>query len=560
MSVPIEKLSREDRATIRLLQDDYDVYAEEVLEIKTKSKGIQPLKVNFVQKVLNQGFDEMLKEVGLVRYIIVKGRQQTCSTNTVGRFFHIAQFEPATDVLIMSHETKSTKGLFDKITLFNEAAQRKYPSLSFGTETENRQELEFSNKSTFKVATAGEGNTGRSLTASKFLGSEPAFWEKPEEIKAGALQTVALDPGTWVIFESTANGMNWFYHMCIDARKGIGIYRLLFIPWVWTEEYQYPAEKNFVRTREESQVAETLFNVHGWTITNDQLMWRRIKIAEIGPRMFKQEYPNTFEEAFQYSKDSFFDMDLVYKAMNTTPFETFGARVMGVDVGRDRVKNPNGKPDRTVLVRRQGQHIYSKVVYEEMSSTRLAGILCDIIDKGEIDHIFIDRAIGGATYEIMCERGYGRWITCVDFGESPIDDQYANKRAEIHCLFEEALRKGMCIVNDPEISTDISMMPYWELNSNSRKLFPEKKKLKELYGRSPDVLDAIVLTYSFPVASDIHEEREVKHTRNTRDGSALTAQRELRKYDSLANRGSNSYPGTGMAPKPGSRTPGRRFT
>lgn len=542
MSQP--QLTARQQETLRVLHDEFPVYAEECLEIKTKNEGIKKLEFNRVQKYLNDSFEDQLKRKGWVRKIIVKGRQQTCSTLITGRFFHKAQMNAGTDVYIMSHETKSTKGLFGKIDLYNETVRRDHPLLSHGTVVENRTEIEFTNKSTYSVGTAGEGNTGRSLTSRLFHGSEAAYWENADDIIAGALQTVLLGAGTEIILESTANGINWFYNKCVEARAGIGVYELIFIPWVWTDEYRLAIEPGttFLRTPEESKVADTISNVHGWVIDDEQLNWRRAKVSELGERLFKQEYPNTFEEAFQYSGQPFHDMEMVYAAMaRELDALPYGANILGVDVGRSKFINPNSKPDRTVFIWRKGPAIHNIEIHETMRGTTLAGILADKIDKGECDYIFIDRAVGEEAYDILCERGYGRWITAVDFGGESMEDQYANKRAEMACNFDDALNTGtMYIVNNPAIATDISMMPYWTLNSNSRKVFPPKDKMREKFGRSPDILDAIYLTYAFPVSAE-GTGAQTMRTVNTRNGSALAAQRQRNQAGAVANPGDGSY-------------------
>lgn len=457
---------------------------------------------------------------------------------------------PGTDVYIMSHEAKSTKKLFEKILLYNETMQKEYPLLAFGTEIENRTELEFTNKSTYSIGTAGEANTGRSQTIKLFHGSEPAFWDNADEIKAGALQTVALAEGTEIILETTVNGLNWFYKMANASRAGSGVYELIFIPWIWTEEYalgitaeDYP--EGFELTEEEIRICEVMKNVYGDKVTKEQLNWRRAKVVELGDVKFRQEYPNTYEEAFQSSGQSFYDMSFVYRAMNNNFVDTLGARIIGVDVGRNKVINPDGEPDRTVLAYRKGRSIYDMKTYKEMTATNLAGILADEIDHDNCDHIFIDRACGEGAYDILCDRGYGKWITLVDFGESPMSDAYANKRAEMACLFDEWLRTpgDISIVKRDDISADISMMPYWKQNAHSRKVFPSKDKMRDEFGRSPDILDAIMLTFAYPVSGEVAP-RTPQHTANTRNGSSLYAQQQLR---GLSNRGGNGY------------NPGRRY-
>jgi hypothetical protein len=60
-----------------------------------------------------------------------------------------------------------------------------------------------------------------------------------------------------------------------NAEAGIGDYQAIFVPWFWDEGYVRDAT-GFVPTDEEMEYRET----HG--LTNEQLAWRRNKIAELG--------------------------------------------------------------------------------------------------------------------------------------------------------------------------------------------------------------------------------------------------------------------------------------
>ncbi len=68
------------------LKDDFEYYALNCLKIRTKDKGIQPLKINQAQRYIHAQIEKQRKETGKVRAIILKGRQQGASTYIEGRF------------------------------------------------------------------------------------------------------------------------------------------------------------------------------------------------------------------------------------------------------------------------------------------------------------------------------------------------------------------------------------------------------------------------------------------------------------------------------------------
>lgn len=532
------ELSPRQLKTLTLLKNELPVYSEQCLRTKVKgesSTGVVPVKFNRVQRHLHERCEAQKKKHGWVRIALVKGRQQTCSTYVASRYFHAAQMYPGTNVYILSHESKSTDALFDKVEVFNSELIKSLPFLAHGIVTENRSAMEFTNRSSYGVGTAGAENTGRGLTINRFHGSECAFWQNVQNIRTGALQTVALVPGTEVILESTCNGINWWYTFCMEALNGEGVYELVFIPWYWTDEYRLEPSEGFFRTQDEIELCNRVANYTDgtdWILDDAQLMWRRAKIVELESlAMFKQEYPCDLQEAFQASGEPYFESDLVQAALaNELPDDTVGALILGVDPGR--------KGDRTIFTERGGRVIEKVTDYgSSMDSERLAGLISERIDQG-VDHCFLDVAMGYGALDILRARGYGQFVTPVDFGQSPIDEKYANKRAEMACLFNKWLLDAPVSIRTSgrsqqehrkqaqQIAADIAMMPQPKPTSNSRILFPSKEEMRKQFKRSPDILDSIMLTFAFPVKGKGFA-MHTTQTQNTQRGSSLTARRRV---------------------------------
>ena len=87
--------------------------------------------------------------------------------------------------------------------------------------------------------------------------------------------------------------------------RGENEYIPIFLPWFITQEYRRPAPEGFEKTLEEEELVEK------YELDDDQLYWRRLKIAESGENKFKQEYPATPEEAFRVSGNSVFDQECI---------------------------------------------------------------------------------------------------------------------------------------------------------------------------------------------------------------------------------------------------------
>jgi hypothetical protein len=504
------------------LQNDLEYFCRTSLKVETKDGKIVPFVWNKAQRYLHEKLEEQLEKTGMVRALILKGRQQGCSTYVTARYYQKTTWFDHKKAYILSHETQSTQTLLDKVNMYyDECPEVIRPKKEIG----NRNELKFDNNSTYKVGTAGAKNTGRSQTNQYFHGSEVAFYENTEGISTGVLQTVADVPGTEIILESTANGTgNFFHKSCMDALAGRGKYILIFIPWYWQEEYRSSVPPGWEFTPHELELKE-LYELDG-----EQLYWRYEKIIELKSEwMFKQEYPFTVAEAFQSSGNSFFASDDVQRARKSTVQDPNAPLILGVDPAR--------KGDRTILVLRRGRQIVEVIKYDEMESTmRLAGIVANLIEKRGVAKCFIDFGLGYGTVDRLHELGYQRIVQGVHFGEKPSDPQYLNKRAEMAFDLRDWLKEGGCsIPDDEEIEADLMAIPDFKQNSRGLLYLEPKDKIKEAYGKSPDIFDGMILTFAYPVASEIQQSRKPRRTENTKGGSQLRTLSRVRNHNKQDN-------------------------
>ena len=498
-----------------------EYFAGNNLVIKGKEGGaLIKLKFNFVQQYIDARLNDMLKRTGWVRAIIVKARQQTCSTYITARFFKDASTKPGTNVYILTHESAATTTLFGKVALM----QKECPApIKASIETDNRTTLALANNSEYSVGTAGSANTGRSKTAQRMHCSESAHYadEAIPNLDAGVMQIVPDLPGTEVIHESTANGMNWFYKFVYDSLAGLTDFEVIFVPWYWTPEYRRATPEDFTLTLDEEKIKLR----HG--LDNEQMYWRRKKIAALKSiKKFLQEYPATLQEAFQASGEGFYDNDRIRAAMSSKVIGTTGALLLGVDSAGD------GKTsDRTILALRRGRQVIWVKKYNKMDDIRLAGIVSDLIEQFQIDRVLVDKSYGKTAIDLLHERGYHE-VEGVSFAETPDDDIYANKRAEMAFRLKEWLHDGdegdVSLPNDEEIAADISCIAEPVQNSQGRWVFPAKKDIKKAIGRSPDIFDAIILTFARHVRSSDENRNQMRKTENSRNGSEFKTLTRIR--------------------------------
>lgn len=466
---------------------------------KSPEKGLVNMAFNSAQLYLHNKAEEMMRDVGYIRIIVIKGRQQGISTYITARFYWKATMMTAISVFIMAHESEATQTLFEKVQMY---WQESHPTLAPKLETENMKRWQFENKSKYAVGTANSENTGRGKTVSHLHLSEGGYFKNPRAIKSGLLKTVAPTPKTEVFLETTGNGKNWVYELVQKSLKGLTRFRVVFIPWYIQKEYRAPVPADFVRTEEEQKLMDMYHTYDGMPglVDDEQLQWRRLEIAELEYEwLFKQEYPNTLQEAFQTSEDAMYDPALVEAAMHRD-IKGVGALVLGVDPARTG-------GDETVFTWRRGTQVIKQKAYPRMESeTKLAAIIAEELQKtGDeyVDMCFVDYAHGYGAVDILHDAGYRRRVRGVHFGEGASKDTYLNIRTEMAFKCKHWLANPHCSMpNSVELSIDFDAIPMPKLGTNGKWQIIAKEALREELHRSPDRLDSLWLTFAFDVVVD----------------------------------------------------------
>ena len=308
---------KEKRGKLNSYENDFTSFAKENLKIITKdaSKGFVDFSFNECQKRITEQLDQQIAEKGKVRAIILKARQQGISTYCAGRVFWKTYFTPHARSVVMAHDSATSDALFNMSRNIIKNMDGRYRPTEVKS---NAKEIviqaphfprdDFGEKPTaaYRLYTAGSPEAGRGTTPTIAHLSEVAFWQHDEKILAGLFQGISQAAGTEVILESTANGATGeFYRLWKGAVAGENEYLPIFLPWFITPEYRTPAPEGFVRTEAEEQL------VQDHDVDDDQLYWRRLKIAEGGELKFRQEYPATPDEAFIVSGSSVFAPEIV---------------------------------------------------------------------------------------------------------------------------------------------------------------------------------------------------------------------------------------------------------
>lgn len=285
-------MDEKERVIRAKLKHDFLHYAEKCLLIRSKKGDIQPLQLNAAQKYLHDRLEEQLQKTGRVRALVLKGRQQGCSTYVQARFYWKTTHRRGVRAFILTHLDEASQNIYHIVRRFHDNCP---PAVKPQTGAANQRALLFDKlDSGYSVGTAKSQGIGRSHTLQYFHGSEVAYWAQAEQHISGVLQAVPDADKTEVILESTSAGASGlFYNLCQDAIKGRSEYIFVFMPWFWQREYRRTPPADFTLTPDE-QVYKTEFD-----LDDAQMCWRRYKIAALGGIWtFRREYPSTPDEAF----------------------------------------------------------------------------------------------------------------------------------------------------------------------------------------------------------------------------------------------------------------------
>jgi len=172
--------------------------------------------------------------------------------------------------------------------------------------------------------------------------------------------------------------------------------------------------------------------------------------------------------------------------------------VVGVDVARFG-------DDASVFYTRRGRdgRTIAPQVFRGLDTMGLAARLAEHVMAHRPDAVFIDGGgVGGGVID-RC-RQLGVMVFEVQFGGRPDrpdvsaeQNRYANKRAEIWGMMREWLRVG-AIPNDQQLIAELTLSQYG-FNSRDEIQLESKTDLRRRGAGSPDMADALALTFSWPV-------------------------------------------------------------
>lgn len=184
--------------------------------------------------------------------------------------------------------------------------------------------------------------------------------------------------------------------------------------------------------------------------------------------------------------------DEVEAAMNRNVKEEdfeFAQKRLGIDVARFG-------DDRTVIFPRQGLVAFSPV---EMRGARTTDIAARVMKAkttwgSEIELIDDTGHWGHGVIDNLFAAGYSP--IGIQFHGQAMDPRYRNRRAEMWIEMADWIKRGGALPNIPSLVGELTVPTYTFVNGKF--VLEDKDLIKKRLGRSPDLADALALTFALP--------------------------------------------------------------
>lgn len=478
------------KETIKKLKE-LPFYGLKCLKVVTNTGELVSFNLNQQQIMVHEKIEEQKRTTGKVRVIILKSRKLGMSTYAAGRFIHLTSLNSHKRAAVITHVADSTNAIFRVYKrFFDNLPVWIKPNIK----KNNAKELEFDTlDSSIKVATAGSAETGRGDTVHLLHCSEIAFWPNAEEIAAGLMRSVADVNGTEIIIESTATSVDTlFYRLWTDAEKGLNQYLPIFLPWTVDPTCSLTVPNGYLFESEDIDYQNK------YNLTDEQLYWRKTTIRQLGEKKFANEYPISAAEAFSvFDTDSFISRENIVNARKRTiPLPAYRNMplILGVDVASTGADN-------TCFVWRRGDCVEKYELFSKLKNEDVAEELVKVINRDKPSKIFIDGTGGYGAGVAAILRLRGHACEEIHFSSKSSNGECVNKRAEMYFNLREWLQREVSIPDDDIIESDLTAVGY-KHNLNNLLQMEAKVDIKKRLGRSPDVADALVLTFAYDVGPE----------------------------------------------------------
>lgn len=334
--------------------------------------------------------------------------------------------------------------------------------------------------------------------------------DSPDRMRGVRLDGVVLDevaqmkPEVWedILQPALSDRRGW--SLFIGTPKGVNLFSKLFF-----------------EARDKPDWFSALYTVHD-TEAIDADEMRRLQ-SEMSDMSWRREYLCDFAAAGDEQLISLADLDEATRRHVRKDQYDFAPVILGVDPARFG-------DDRSVIAIRQGLYCRGFRVYTKVDNMALAAYVGQAIEDVQADAVFCDAGNGAGVIDKL--RQMGHEVVEVPFGGKASKPRYANKRAEMWFDLREWLMAGGVIPRDTALLQDLAA-PTYKFDVQDRAVLESKDELKARGLPSPDLGDALALTFAYPVTKERDLRVQAARLAGFRDQQFIRTQ-DVTQYDPLS--------------------------
>ena len=196
------------------------------------------------------------------------------------------------------------------------------------------------------------------------------------------------------------------------------------------------------------------------------------------------------------------------------PIEVYGGseKRIGVDVA-------GGGMDMNVLFPRQGLVAFNYMSQRHCPSNQLAAKVVGSKIKWGCDHVFFDATGGWGSSAVQSMIEAGHPIHAIEFGGKAPDEKFKNMRSYMWWHMALWIKRGGAIPKCNRLARELTSVMYI-LKSDGKFLLEPKDAIKKRLGWSPDIADALALTFALQERSG-GDSLDIGENNKTRDWNPL---------------------------------------
>ena len=282
------------------------------VEIDTKEFGRGHVEPWLSQKLVIDAVAKGLEE-GVHEFVVLKCRQVAITTvcSVIELFWALAN--PGVQGAIIADRTDNLERLRRIFAALLETLPPQWRSGDSRLIANNRNGMVFANKSVIDLmAAASNPDLGASRALNMMHATECGQWKSLAGVESLKASLARQNPRRLYLWESIANGFNWFYNHCQQAKRDRHM-RFIFIGFWANPTYTIPRTdpdyKTFwdgKLTDDEVKNARYVRREYGITVQPEAIAWWRREAEFSAPEYMDRHYPWTERQCFIASGSSFF--------------------------------------------------------------------------------------------------------------------------------------------------------------------------------------------------------------------------------------------------------------